>query len=324
MSLELPSDESAVAFQRRIDDGEKIEPGDWMPDAYRRTLIRQMSQHAHSEYVGMLLETGWVSRAPSLYRKCVLLAKVQDEVGHAQYLYSAVETLGTTRHREIQSLLQGQAKYLNIFTYPALTWADVGAIGWLTDGAAIVNQIPLSQSSYGPYSRAMARICQEESFHHRQGFDLMRVLAKGTERQKRMAQDALNRWWWPTVMVFGPPDGESIHSQLSMRWGIKKFTNDELRQKFIDQTVPQVHYLGLTVPDPDLRLDPETGHYEIGPIDWNEFNRAINGRGICSRDRLKVRNLAWENGAWVRDAAAAFGAKRTAAARASSMELAAS
>lgn len=319
MTPTLPSaaDETAqdlrmreTAFQRRIDAGEKIEPSDWMPHGFRRALIRQMAQHAHSEYIGMLLETAWLSRAPTLYRKCVLLAKVQDEVGHAQYLYGAVEGLGTTRYRELQALLEGRAKYLNIFNYPALTWADVGTIGWLTDGAAIINQVPLSNCSYGPYARAMVRICQEESFHNRQGFELMRALADGTQEQRRMAQDAVDRWWWPTVMVFGPPDADSPHSQQSMRWRIKLYSNDELRQRFIDQTVPQVHYLGLSVPDPQLRFNPHTNHYEIGPIDWDEFNRVISGNGICNRDRRRVRNRAWDDGAWIREAAAAFAAKR--------------
>ncbi|WP_374347097.1 1,2-phenylacetyl-CoA epoxidase subunit PaaA [Chitinimonas sp.] len=296
-------------FQQRIVRGDKIEPQDWMPERYRQLLLRQMSQHAHSEYVGMLPEGFWLSRAPSLHRKCVLLAKIQDEAGHAQYLYSALESLGTSRDEVYQQLLSGQAKYLNIFNYPALTWADVGMIGWLTDGAAIVNQVPLSRSSYGPYARAMVRICQEESFHHRQGFDLVRALVEGSAAQRQMAQDALNRWWWPTVMVFGPPDEQSPHSRQSMQWGIKLYSNDTLRQKFIDQTVPQIHHLGLTVPDPELRFNQATGHYEIGRIDWDEFNRVVQGEGQCNRQRISSRRRAWEQGAWVRDAAACHAAK---------------
>lgn len=299
-----------AAFQQRIDDGRKIEPQDGMPAAYRRTLMRQMAQHAHSEYVGMLPEGGWISRAPTLHRKCILLAKVQDEAGHAQYLYSAMETLGISRAEAYQQLLDGRAKYLNIFNYPALTWADVGMIGWLTDGAAIVNQVPLSRCSYGPYARAMVRICQEESFHHRQGFDLVMKLAQGTPAQRQMAQDALNRWWWPTLMVFGPPDADSPHSARSMKWGIKLYSNDVLRQKFIDQTVPQVHYLGLEVPDEQLRFNADTGHYETGPIDWDEFERVINGGGLCNRARIEARNKAWDDGAWVREAAAAYAARQ--------------
>ncbi|MBI0329628.1 1,2-phenylacetyl-CoA epoxidase subunit PaaA [Burkholderia plantarii] len=299
-----------AAFQQRIDDGRKIEPQDGMPAAYRRTLMRQMAQHAHSEYVGMLPEGGWISRAPTLHRKCILLAKVQDEAGHAQYLYSAMETLGLSREEAYQQLLDGRAKYLNIFNYPALTWADVGMIGWLTDGAAIVNQVPLSRCSYGPYARAMVRICQEESFHHRQGFDLVMKLAHGTPAQRQMAQDALNRWWWPTLMVFGPPDADSPHSARSMKWGIKLYSNDALRQKFIDQTVPQVHYLGLEVPDEQLRFNADTGHYETGPIDWDEFERVINGGGLCNRARIEARNKAWDDGAWVREAAAAYAARQ--------------
>ena len=298
-------------FQQRIDDGIKVEPSDWMPEQYRKSLIRQIAQHAHSEYVGMLPEGTWITRAPTLQRKCVLLAKVQDEAGHAQYLYSAVETLGVSRQAAYQALLQGKMKYLNIFNYPALTWADAGTIGWLTDGAAIVNQVPLSSCSYGPYARAMVRICQEESFHHRQGFDIIRKLTEGSARQKQMAQDALNRWWWPTVMVFGPPDDDSQHSKQSMRWGIKLFSNDTLRQKFIDQTVPQAHYLGLTIPDPDLQFNEQTGHYQIGAIDWDEFKQVINGNGACNQDRLRARNKAWDEGAWVREAATAYAQKQT-------------
>ncbi|MFD0708841.1 1,2-phenylacetyl-CoA epoxidase subunit A [Photorhabdus luminescens] len=293
-----------TAFQQRIERGEKIEPQDWMPEGYRHTLQRQMAQHAHSEYVGMLPEGRWINRAPSLSRKCILLAKVQDEAGHAQYLYSALESLSLSREQAYAKLLSGESGYLNIFNYPVLTWADVGMIGWLTDGAAIINQVPLSRCSYGPYARAMVRICQEESFHHRQGFDLIKCLMEGTETQRQMAQDALNRWWWPTVMVFGPPDEHSVHTRDAMRWGIKLYSNDTLRQKFIDQTVPQAHYLGLTVPDPDLRFNQETGHYEIGAIDWDEFKRVIRGNGLCNRERISSRRRAWDEGAWVREAAA--------------------
>jgi len=301
-----------LEFQQRIDRGDKIEPQDWMPESYRQALQRQMAQHAHSEYVGMLPEGRWITRAPSLHRKCILLAKVQDEAGHAQYLYSALESLGLSREQAYGQLLSGQAKYLNIFNYPALSWADVGMIGWLTDGAAIVNQVPLSRSSYGPYARAMLRICQEESFHHRQGFDLVRKLVEGSPDQREMAQEALNRWWWPTVMVFGPPDEDSVHSQRSMRWGIKLYSNDTLRQKFIDQTVPQIHHLGLSVPDEHLRFNQETGHYEIGLIDWDEFQRVIQGNGQCNRDRIAARRHAWESGAWVREAAACYAHKQAA------------
>lgn len=298
-NIEVLTDE----FQKRIERGEKIEPQDWMPDDYRRALQRQMSQHAHSEYIGMLLEGRWITRAPTLSRKCILLAKVQDEAGHAQYLYSALESLRLSRDEAYSKLLSGEAKYLNIFNYPVLTWADVGMIGWLTDGAAIVNQVPLTRCSYGPYARAMVRVCQEESFHHRQGFDLIRKLVEGTQAQREMAQEALNRWWWPVLMVFGPPDERSVHSRNAMRWGIKLYSNDTLRQKFIDQTVPQIQYLGLTVPDPDLRFNPETCHYETGEIDWDEFNRVIQGNGLCNKARIASRRRAWEEGAWVREAA---------------------
>ncbi|PRC94274.1 1,2-phenylacetyl-CoA epoxidase subunit PaaA [Solimicrobium silvestre] len=310
MNDNMPSLEQA--FQQQIDSKCKVEPQDWMPPAYRQSLTRQIAQHAHSEYVGMLPEAAWITRAPTLQRKSILLAKVQDEAGHAQYLYAALETLGVGREQAYLQLLNGAAKYLNIFNYPAMNWADVGMIGWLTDGAAIVNQVPLSRSSYGPYARAMIRICQEESFHHRQGFDLIRTMTEGTPQQRQMAQDALDRWWWPTLMVFGPPDADSPHSQRSMQWGIKLFSNDELRQKFIDQTVPQVHYLGLRVPDPCLKLDRESGHYKIGPIDWDEFKRSINGQGMCNQDRIQARNKAWEDGSWVREATAAYADKQAA------------
>ncbi|HEX5513923.1 MAG TPA: 1,2-phenylacetyl-CoA epoxidase subunit PaaA [Gammaproteobacteria bacterium] len=297
-------------FQERIDRGVTIEPRDWMPDNYRKTLIRQISQHAHSEIVGMLPEGNWLTRAPSLRRKLILLAKVQDEAGHGMYLYSAAETLGASRQELIDALHAGKAKYSSIFNYPTLTWADVGAIGWLVDGAAIINQIPLCRCSYGPYARAMVRVCKEESFHQRQGYEIMVELCRGTEEQKRMAQDALNRWWWPAVMMFGPPDTESVHSQQSMQWKIKLHSNDELRQRFIDQTVPQAEYLGLKIPDPDLRWNETTGHYEIGPIDWDEFWQVIQGNGPCNRERLNARRSAYENGRWVREAAQAHAEKR--------------
>jgi ring-1,2-phenylacetyl-CoA epoxidase subunit PaaA len=297
-------------FQERIDAEERIEPNDWMPAAYRRTLIRQISQHAHSEIVGMLPEGNWITRAPSLRRKAALLAKVQDEGGHGLYLYAAAETLGVTREELVDQLLSGAAKYSSIFNYPTLTWADIGAIGWLVDGAAIMNQIPLCRTSYGPYARAMIRICKEESFHQRQGYEIMLTLCRGTPEQKAMAQDALNRWWWPALMMFGPPDSESQHTAQSMRWKIKRFTNDELRQKFVDATVPQGLYLGLTFPDPDLRFDPETGHWRFGAIDWEEFRRVLAGYGPCNRERLEARRRAHAEGAWVREAALANAAKR--------------
>jgi ring-1,2-phenylacetyl-CoA epoxidase subunit PaaA len=304
------------AFQARIDAGVKIEPKDWMPEAYRKTLIRQISQHAHSEIVGMLPEGNWVTRAPSLKRKAILLAKIQDEGGHGLYLYSAAETLGVSRDQLFADLHAGKAKYSSIFNYPTLNWADVGAIGWLVDGAAIMNQIPLCRCSFGPYARAMVRICKEESFHQRQGYDLMMAMAQGTPAQKAMAQDALDRWWWPSVMMFGPPDESSVHSAQSMAWRIKLFSNDELRQRFIDQTVPQAHYLGLEIPDPALALDASTGHWRIGPIDWDEFYRVIKGHGPCNRDRLRTRVQAWDDGAWVREAAVAHADKRAMRAQA--------
>jgi ring-1,2-phenylacetyl-CoA epoxidase subunit PaaA len=300
------------AFLARIKASVRIEPRDWMPEAYRRTLIRQISQHAHSEIVGQLPEANWITRAPTLRRKAILLAKVQDEAGHGLYLYSAAETLGISRAQMVSDLLAGKAKYSSIFNYPTLTWADVGAIGWLVDGAAIINQIPLCHCSYGPYGRAMVRICKEESFHQRQGFDIMIALARGTAEQKSMAQDALDRWWWPTLMMFGPPDAESVNSAQSMQWGIKLFSNDELRQRFIDQTVPQAEFLGLRIPDPGLRWNPETGHYEIGPIRWQEFYDVIQGNGPCNRERMRVRRQAHEDGAWFREGLAAHAAKRAA------------
>jgi len=301
-------------FHGRIDADEKIEANDWMPDAYRRTLTRQISQHAHSEIVGQLPEGAWLTRAPSLRRKAALLAKVQDECGHGLYLYAAAETLGTSREALVDALLEGRAKYSSIFNYPTLTWADIGAIGWLVDGAAIMNQIPLCRCSYGPYARAMIRVCKEESFHQRQGFEIMLTLSRGTAEQRAMAQDALDRWWWPCLMMFGPPDGESQHSDQSTRWKIKRFSNDELRQKFVDATVPQAHHLGLTLPDPALRFDEAAGHWDYGEIDWEEFRQVLAGNGACNRDRLAARNQAHAEGAWVREAAAAFAAKRAVAA----------
>jgi ring-1,2-phenylacetyl-CoA epoxidase subunit PaaA len=298
------------AFQQRIDDGVKIEAKDWMPDAYRKTLIRQISQHAHSEIVGQLPEGNWVTRAPTLKRKAILLAKIQDEAGHGLYLYSAAETLGVSRDELLAALHSGKAKYSSIFNYPTLSWADMGAIGWLVDGSAIINQIPLCRCSYGPYARAMIRVCKEESFHARQGYDIMMSLCKGTPEQKQMAQDALNRWWWPSLMMFGPSDAESVNSAQSAQWRIKLFSNDELRQKMVDQTAPQVEYLGLTVPDPDLRFNQETGHYEFGEIDWSEFYEVLKGNGPCNRDRLRTRVQAYEDGAWFRDALVAHADKQ--------------
>ena len=299
-------------FQAKVDDEGKIEPRDWMPDAYRKTLIRQIAQHAHSEIVGMLPEGNWITRAPSLRRKVALLAKIQDEAGHGLYLYSACETLGVKRNDLYEELHSGKAKYSSIFNYPTLTWADMGAIGWLVDGAAIMNQIPLCRCSYGPYARAMVRICKEESFHQRQGYEILISLCQGTEEQKAMAQDALNRWWWPSLMMFGPSDKESKHTAQSMAWKIKRFTNDELRQKFVDMTVPQADYLGLTVPDPDLKFNEDTGHYSFGEIDWSEFWQVVKGHGPCNKERIKARKDAWEKGAWVREAASVYQEKKAA------------
>ncbi|WP_417770275.1 1,2-phenylacetyl-CoA epoxidase subunit PaaA [Stappia sp.] len=299
-----------AAFQARVDAEDKIEPNDWMPESYRKTLVRQISQHAHSEIVGMLPEGNWITRAPTLKRKAALLAKVQDEGGHGLYLYSAAETLGVSREELTDQLLSGKAKYSSIFNYPTPTWADIGAIGWLVDGAAIMNQIPLCRCSYGPYSRAMIRVCKEESFHQRQGYELLLEMCRSSEEQKEMVQDALNRWWWPSLMMFGPSDTDSRHSAQSMAWKIKRFTNDELRQKFVDATVPQAHYLGLTLPDPDLKRNEETGHWEYGEIDWEEFSRVIAGNGPCNRERLAARRKAHEAGAWVREAALAHAQKR--------------
>ncbi|MCR9149839.1 MAG: 1,2-phenylacetyl-CoA epoxidase subunit A [Rhodobacteraceae bacterium] len=310
------TEEFLAAFQARIDAEEKIEPKDAMPEGYRRTLVRQIGQHAHSEIVGMLPEGNWITRAPSLKRKAALLAKVQDEGGHGLYLYSAAETLGVSRDAMTEELLAGKAKYSSIFNYPTLTWADIGAIGWLVDGAAIMNQIPLCRCSYGPYARAMIRICKEESFHQRQGYEIMLTLCRGTQAQKDMAQDALNRWWWPSIMMFGPHDAESSHSEQSMAWKIKRVSNDALRQKFIDATVPQAEFLGLTVPDPDLAWDAALnegrGGYRHGPIDWDEFWRVVKGDGMMNRDRIEARQKAWDDGAWVREAALAHAEKRAA------------
>jgi len=299
-------------FDEKIDNELTIEPKDWMPDEYRKTLIRQISQHAHSEIVGMLPEGNWITRAPSLRRKAVLLAKVQDEAGHGLYLYSAAETLGISRDEMLEQLHTGKAKYSSIFNYPTITWADMGAIGWLVDGAAIMNQVPLCRTSYGPYARAMVRVCKEESFHQRQGLEIMLTLSNGSAIQKKMAQDALNRWWWPSLMMFGPPDAESPHTEQSVRWRIKRFTNDELRQKFVDVTVEQAKILGLTIPDADLKWNEERGHYDMGPINWDEFWNVVKGNGPCNKERLDTRRQAWEDGVWVRDAAMAYANKKAA------------
>ncbi len=304
------TEELLNAFQKRVDAEEKIEAKDWMPEAYRRTLIRQISQHAHSEIIGMQPEGNWLTRAPSLKRKAILLAKVQDEAGHGLYLYSAAETLGVSRDQMVADLLSGKAKYSSIFNYPTLSWADIGAIGWLVDGAAIMNQIPLCRCSYGPYARAMVRVCKEESFHQRQGFDIMHSLCIGTAAQKAMAQDALNRWWWPSLMMFGPNDSESTHSAQSMAWKIKRFSNDELRQKFVDVTVQQADFLGISVPDDELRFDDETGHYQFGEINWQELFDVIAGNGPCNKQRLEKRQRAHTDGAWVREAAQAYASKQ--------------
>jgi ring-1,2-phenylacetyl-CoA epoxidase subunit PaaA len=303
--------EKLAAFEARVAADEYIKPKDWMPEAYRRTLTRQISQHAHSEIVGMLPEGNWITRAPSLRRKAILLAKVQDEAGHGLYLYSAAETLGTSREEMIEALHSGKAKYSTIFNYPTLTWADIGAIGWLVDGAAIMNQVPLQRTSYGPYARAMVRVCKEESFHQRQGYEIMMAMCAGTADQKRMAQDALNRWWWPSLMMFGPPDADSPNTAQSMRWRIKRETNDELRHKFVDITVPQADHLGLKVPDPALKWNEERGHYDFGEVDWEEFYAVVRGEGPVAKERMKARRDAWEQGAWVREAAAAYAEKHS-------------
>jgi ring-1,2-phenylacetyl-CoA epoxidase subunit PaaA len=306
----LSIDELEKRFQAKIDADIKIEPNDWMPEAYRKTLIRQISQHAHSEIVGMLPEGNWITRAPSLKRKAVLLAKVQDEAGHGLYLYSAAETLGMDREQSIDDLHSGKAKYSSIFNYPTLTWADMGSIGWLVDGAAIMNQVPLCRCSYGPYARAMVRVCKEESFHQRQGFEIISTLANGTPEQKAMAQESLNRWWWPALMMFGPSDKDSTHSEQSMKWKIKRVSNDDLRQQFVDVTVPQAEMIGLTVPDKDLKWNEERGHYDFGVINWDEFNQVVQGNGPCNFERIEARKKAKENGMWVREAALAFAEKR--------------
>jgi ring-1,2-phenylacetyl-CoA epoxidase subunit PaaA len=309
---EINLTELEAAFQARIDKDIRIEPNDWMPDEYRKTLIRQISQHAHSEIVGMLPEGNWITRAPNLRRKAVLLAKVQDEAGHGLYLYSAVETLGADREQTIDDLHSGKAKYSSIFNYPTNSWADMGAIGWLVDGAAIMNQVPLCRCSYGPYARAMVRVCKEESFHQRQGFEVIAKLAQGSPEQKEMAQDALNRWWWPSLMMFGPNDAESKHTKQSMDWKIKRTTNDELRQMFVDITAPQAELIGLTIPDPDLKWNTETGHYEFGEINWDEFWQVVSGNGPCNAERVAARKKAKDDGMWVREAALAHAAKRKA------------
>jgi ring-1,2-phenylacetyl-CoA epoxidase subunit PaaA len=299
-------------FQEKIDQEIKIEPRDWMPDRYRKTLIRQISQHAHSELVGMLPEGNWITRAPNLKRKLGLLAKVQDEAGHGLYLYSAAETLGITRDEMLDQLHTGKAKYSSIFNYPTISWADIGAIGWLVDGAAIMNQVPLCRCSYGPYARAMVRVCKEESFHQRQGFEIMNTLCKGSDEQKRMTQNALDRWWWPSLMMFGPGDEDSKHSAQSMAWRIKRYSNDELRQRFVDTTTPQAEFLGLKIPDKDLKWNEERGHYDFGAINWDEFWQVVSGNGPCNKERIEARKTAHENGRWVKEAAIAYQKKQAA------------
>lgn len=297
-------------FQDKINKEIKIEPKDWMPEKYRQTLIRQISQHAHSEIIGMLPEGNWITRAPSLRRKAILLAKVQDEAGHGLYLYSAAETLGISRDEMYEQLHTGKAKYSSIFNYPTLSWADMGVVGWLVDGAAIMNQVPLCRSSFGPYARAMVRVCKEESFHQRQGFEILYTLGKGTDAQRKMAQDAINRWWWPSIMMFGPKDDESPNSIQSMKWKIKRFSNDELRQKFVDVCAEQVKVLGFTLPDNELKWNEERGHYDFGAINWDEFWQVVQGNGPCNKERLDARNKAWDDGAWVREAATAYAEKK--------------
>ncbi len=304
------SDKKLEEFENKLRADQKIEPRDWMPDDYRQNLIRMMSQHAHSEIVGMLPEGNWITRAPSLKRKKILMAKVQDEAGHGLYLYCATETLGADRKDMIEELNTGKAKYANVFNYPTTNWADMGAIGWLVDGAAIMNQVSLQRTSYAPYSRAMVRICKEESFHQRQGFEIMEIMANGTKEQKDMAQDALNRWWWPSLMMFGPHDANSPRSEKSLLWKIKRETNDELRQRFVDRVVPQADFLGLKIPDPEMKWNEEKGSYDIGEIDWDEFYSVVNGKGPCNQERLKARTDADNNGQWVREAAEAYAAKR--------------
>ena len=299
-------------FQQKVDDEIKIEPKDWMPEKYRQTLIRQISQHAHSEIVGMLPEGNWITRAPSLRRKAILIAKVQDEAGHGLYLYSAAETLGISRDEMYDQLHTGKAKYSSIFNYPTLTWADIGAIGWLVDGAAILNQIPLCRTSFGPYARAMVRVCKEESFHQRQGFELLLTLSQGTEAQKEMCQDAINRWWWPSLMMFGPNDDASPHTAQSMKWKIKRFTNDALRQKFIDMIAEQIKILNMTLPDDELKWNEERKHFDFGKINWEEFWQVVGGNGPCNKQRLDARKKAWADGEWVREAATAYAEKKLA------------
>jgi ring-1,2-phenylacetyl-CoA epoxidase subunit PaaA len=312
----MPQQETEIIFQEKIEAEIKIEPKDWMPEKYRQTLIRQISQHAHSEIVGMLPEGNWITRAPSLKRKAILLAKVQDEAGHGLYLYSATETLGVTREQTINDLHSGKAKYSSIFNYPTLTWADIGAIGWLVDGAAILNQVMLTRASYGPYARAMVRICKEESFHQRQGFEILLVLSRGTKEQKEMCQDAINRWWWPSLMMFGPHDSESTHSDQSMKWKIKRKSNDELRQNFVDMIAQQAKVLGMTLPDPELKWNKEKNHYDFGEINWEEFWNVVKGNGPCNKERLEARRRAWNEGKWVREAADAYAEKKMAKQRA--------
>ena len=297
-------------FQQYVDAENKIEAKDWMPEGYRKTLIRQIGQHAHSEIIGMLPEGNWITRAPSLRRKAILLAKVQDEAGHGVYLYCAAETMGVDRDTMTEEMLSGKAKYSSIFNYPTTSWADIGAIGWLVDGAAIVNQVSLQRTSYGPYSRALIRICKEESFHQRQGYEICIALSKGTAEQKKMLQDAFNRFWWPALMMFGPSDKDSAHSSQNMIWKIKRHSNDDMRQKFVDMTVAQAEYLGLTIPDPDLKWNEETGHYEFGEIDWTEFNEVVKGNGPCNKERIAAKQKAWSEGAWVREAAVAYAEKQ--------------
>ncbi|MCP4307938.1 MAG: 1,2-phenylacetyl-CoA epoxidase subunit A [bacterium] len=299
-------------FDAIIAADDKVEPGDWMPEGYRKTLIRQIAQHAHSEVIGMQPEGNWITRAPSLKRKAILIAKVQDEAGHGLYLYSAAETLGVSRHELVDLLHQGKQKYSSIFNYPTLNWADMGTIGWLVDGAAITNQVMLTRTSYGPYARAMHRICREESFHQRQGYELILTLMRGSEEQRQMAQDSMNRFWWPALMMFGPTDGDSPHTQQSMAWKIKRISNDDLRQKFVDATVPQAEFAGITIPDPDLRWNEERGHYDFGEIDWDEFWDVVGGNGPCNRERMDHKNKVWDDGAWVREAAVAYAAKQYA------------
>ena len=304
-------DEAALEqhFEQTIRHDKRLEPRDWLPDAYRKTMVRQIAQHAHSEIIGMQPEGNWITRAPSLRRKAILLAKVQDEAGHGMYLYSAAETLGADRGELTSMLIEGRQKYSSIFNYPTLSYADVGVIGWLVDGAAICNQVPLCRSSYGPYARAMIRICKEESFHQRQGYELLLTMMRGTDAQRQMVQDATNRFWWPSLMMFGPPDDRSPNTERSMAWGIKRHTNDELRQRFVDMTAPQAEKLGVTLPDPELRWNAERGHYDFGPVDWSELDAVIKGNGPCNRERMAARRAAHENGAWVREAAAAHAAK---------------